>query len=84
MLISDSQSMSMEAAMLGVPSIRFSDFAGRISVLEELEYKYKLTYGISTDHPEKLIEKLTELLNEPDLAGTFQFRRNKMLSDKLM
>ncbi len=38
-LISDSQSMSVEAAMLGVPSIRYSGFVGKISVLEELEYK---------------------------------------------
>ena len=48
LLISDSQSMSVESAMLGVPSIRFSDFAGRISVLEELENVYQLTFGVKT------------------------------------
>ena len=54
LLISDSQSMSMEASMLGVPSIRYSDFAGRIGVLEELEHTYGLTFGIPANNPEKL------------------------------
>lgn len=83
MLISDSQSMTMEAAMFGVPSIRFSDFAGRISVLEELEHGYNLTFGIPTRAPEKLFEKINELLSLPDLEGEFQNRRQKMLADKI-
>jgi uncharacterized protein len=83
MLISDSQSMTMEAAMLGVPSIRFSDFAGRISVLEELQHVYNLTFGIPTKSPELLFEKLNELLALPYLAKEFQNRRQKMLADKI-
>jgi len=82
-LISDSQSMSMEAAMLGVPSLRFSDFAGRISVLEELEHKYGLTYGIPTDNPSKLINKLKEFLSNSNLKDDFVSRRKKMLADKI-
>jgi predicted glycosyltransferase len=83
MLICDSQSMSMEAAMLGIPSIRFSDFAGRISVLEELEHVYHLTYGIKTPEPQQLIEKIKELLSIPYLQDEFQRRRKKMLSEKI-
>jgi len=83
LLISDSQSMSVEAAMLGVPSIRYSDFAGRISVLEELEDKYQLTFGIRTNHPEKLIERVIELLSEKGLHKLFQERRRLMLADKI-
>ena len=83
LLISDSQSMSVEAAMLGTPSIRFSDFKGRISVLEELEEKYQLTFGIKTDAPEKLKEKTAELLRMSDVRATFQQRRQKMLSEKI-
>ena len=82
-LISDSQSMSMEAAMLGIPSIRFSDFAGKISVLEELEHKYQLTFGISSDKPEVLINKLNELISEKALSEKFQVLRKKMLSEKI-
>lgn len=83
MLISDSQSMTMEAAMLGVPSIRFSDLAGRIGVLEELENKYGLTFGIKTSEPERLFQKIHELLGIPDLRQEWQRRREKMLSDKI-
>ena len=83
LLISDSQSMTMEAAMLGVPSIRYSDFSGRIGVLEELEHKYHLTYGIKPGQPERLLYKLDELVNMPDSLGEFQMRRKKMLSDKI-
>ena len=83
MLISDSQSMTMEAAMLGIPSIRFSDFAGRISVLEELEHKYGLTYGIPTNLSERLFDKIDELLTFPDLEMEFQRRREQMLNDKI-
>jgi predicted glycosyltransferase len=83
MLICDSQSMSVEAAMLGVPSIRFSDFSGRISVLEELEHVYALTYGIKTSDEAGMLSKLNFLLNLNDLSMEFQSRRAKMLSDKI-
>jgi predicted glycosyltransferase len=83
MMISDSQSMTMEAAMLGIPSIRFSDFAGRISVLEELEHVYGLTYGILTSSPQKLFHKINELLSLPNLSNEFEKRRSKMLEDKI-
>jgi predicted glycosyltransferase len=83
LLISDSQSMSVEAAMLGVPSLRFSDLTGRISVLEELEHAYGLTYGIKTDNPQKLFDKIKELFATPNLREEFQSRRKRMLSEKI-
>lgn len=83
LLICDSQSMAVESAMLGVPSLRFNDFAGRIGVLEELEHKYGLTYGITTNYPQKLFEKVEELLAMPNLKEEFQRRRQAMLADKI-
>jgi uncharacterized protein len=83
LVISDSQSLSVEAAILGVPSIRFNDFAGKISVLEELEHTYGLTFGISPDDPEKLFLKLKELMDMKDRNAEFQQRRKKMLSEKI-
>ncbi|RJP46164.1 MAG: DUF354 domain-containing protein [Desulfobacteraceae bacterium] len=82
-LISDSQSMTMEAAMLGIPSIRYSDFAGRIGVLEELEHKYQLTFGIKPGNSEKLMKTLENLIAMPDLHEEFQKRRRKMLAEKI-
>ena len=37
LFIADSQSLIVEAAMLGTPPCRFNTFVGRISVLEELQ-----------------------------------------------
>jgi len=82
-LISDSQSMSGEAAMLGVPSIRISSFKGKLSVLEELEHVYNLTFGFSPDNINGIIEKITELLETPDLDEIFQKRRNAMLEKNI-
>lgn len=44
--IGDSQTMSAEAGVLGVPFVRFNDFVGRIGYLRELEDVYELGYGI--------------------------------------
>lgn len=81
--IGDSQSMAVEAAMLGTPSIRFNDFAGKIGVLEELEHKYSLTYGIPSSQPEQLYQKIEELLDSKNLRETFRARRDAMLKDKI-
>lgn len=83
LVISDSQSISVEAALLGVPSIRFNDFAGKISVLEELEHKYHLTFGIPASEEDRLFDKIDELLATSDLRGIFNERRDRMLDDKI-
>lgn len=83
MYIGDSQSMAVEAAMLGTPSIRFNDFAGKIGVLEELESKYQLTVGIPANQPDRLYEVVSDWLSQSDLRSTFQSRRAKMLSEKI-
>lgn len=83
MLICDSQSMAVEAAVLGTPSIRISSFAGRISVLEELEHKYQLTFGIKPGDKTRIFEKLDELIGLPDIDHIFKIRRQKMLADKI-
>lgn len=82
-LICDSQSMSVEAAMLGTPSLRYSSFAGKISVLEELEKKYQLTFGFKIGDVKIFIEKLIEILNFTNLDEEFEKRRIKMINDKI-
>ena len=83
--IGDSQSMAVEASMLGTPAIRYNDFVGakRISVLEELEHKYGLTYAIPSTAPEQLYAKIEELLAMPDLKQEWQSRKQGMLAEKI-
>jgi predicted glycosyltransferase len=82
-LISDSQSMSGEAAMLGVPSVRISSFKGRLSVLEELEHKYGLTYAFNPVEESEIIKKIEVLLEMNDLTEVFKQRREMMLADMI-
>ena len=83
LLISDSQSMSVEASMLGTPSVRFSDFSGRISVLEELENKYHLTFGFKSTEQQEMLDKVLEILSMPEAKEEFRMRCEKMLDEKI-
>jgi hypothetical protein len=83
MYIGDSQTMTAEAAVLGTPAIRFNDFVGELSYLEELEHVFHLTIGIKTNEPEMLIDKTKELLNMPDLKEVWVIRRKYMLDKSI-
>jgi len=83
MLISDSQTMSSEAAMLGTPSLRMNSFVGRISYLEEQEHRYQLTFGFKPEQASQMFSKIDELLKMPNLKEEWQARRMKMLSEKI-
>lgn len=83
LLISDSQSMSVEAAVLGTPSIRISNFSGRISVLEELEHKYKLTYGFRPGQKAQVIQKIQDLCGQENIKKNWTARKQVMLDDKI-
>jgi hypothetical protein len=73
--------MAAEAAVLGTPSIRFNDFVGKLGYLEELEHKYQLTVGISTDNPQALFDKVDELLENETIKKTFEKRKEIMLKN---
>lgn len=84
--IGDSQTMAAEAAVLGVPFIRFNDFVGKIGYLNELENTYRLGYGIRASEAgaeERLCQTLQELLATPDLREEWQQRRERMLTEKI-
>lgn len=83
MIISDSQTMTAEAAVLGIPSVRINGFVGRISYLEELEHKYNLTFGFRPGQEAEMLKKIEQLLSEKDLENIWQKRRQIMLRDKI-
>lgn len=76
----DSQTMTSEAVLLGVPAVRCNDFVGRISVMEEKETVYGMTYGFLSRDIDKAIAKLDELLSMPNLNETWQEKRLHLLS----
>lgn len=84
--IGDSQTMAAEAAVLGVPFVRFNDFVGRIGYLNELEDVYQLGFGIKASEEgaaEKMYKVVEEILSMPNLKEEWETRRQKMLSEKI-
>ncbi len=84
MYIGDSQTVTAEAAMLGVPSLRCNTFVGRISYLSELEDRYGLTRGFTPDQGEELLATVREWLTDiGSLRQEMQRRRMKMLEERV-
>jgi|SRR6185436_8014350 len=83
MYIGDSQTMAAEAAVSGTPSVRFNDFAGQLSYLEELEHTYHLTFGIKTSDKEKFYHKIDELLHMENLKQEWKKRQAIMHSQTI-
>jgi uncharacterized protein len=81
--IGDSQTMAAEAGVLGVPFVRFNDFVGRLSYLNELENKYILGFGHITSDAEGMYKSIQKLLDMENRKEVFQTRRSKMLADKI-
>ncbi|MEQ8910204.1 MAG: hypothetical protein RIC95_13485 [Vicingaceae bacterium] len=79
----DSQTMTAEAAVLGTPALRFNDFVGKLGYLEELEHMYELTYGFKTHQFEQLVNKLQNLMKEPELKKKWKERQTKMLKERI-
>lgn len=79
MYIGDSQTMTSEATILGTPAIRFNDFVGRITVMDEKEHKYGLTYGFKSNQFDEMLLKIEELLKIPTLKEEWLQRRDKMI-----
>jgi len=81
--IGDSQTMSAEAGVLGVPFVRYNDFVGKIGYLNDLETKYNLGFGISTTNPELIIKTLENIVKMDNMKEVFIKRQRIMLSEKI-
>lgn len=85
LFIGDSQSMTGEAAMLGTPALRLSDFVGRIGSLAELERR-RLAFGYTPDQTSLLLSHVDQLLSSvgPGVSSAseeFQQRREQLFAD---
>jgi len=83
LFLSDSQTMSTEAAILGTPSVRHNAFVGQndMSNFIELSEEYNLLYNVDT--PEKAINKSLELIKDHKAKKRWQMKRKKLLKDKI-
>ena len=83
MFLGDSQTMTSEAAILGVPALKCNTFAGRLSVPNELEQKYGLCYAYLPSEFDKLYEHTKRLLETPNTKQQWQQKRDCFLADKI-
>jgi hypothetical protein len=83
MFVGDSQSMTIEAAVLGTPAIRCNTFVGRCSVIKELEQRYKLTYGFLPHDEIRMLDMIEDLLKVKNLKERWSLRRDAMLEEKI-
>jgi uncharacterized protein len=78
MYLGEGATMASECAMLGTPAIYVNSLSA--GTLEEQE---RLGLIYSFRNSEGVIEKVLELLNDPNLTTEHQLRRNKMLEETI-
>ena len=83
MIISDSQTMTIEGTVLGIPSVRINTFIGKSTLIEELEQKYKLAFGILPDNEELILSTIEDIVKNPDTEKVWAARCAALFADKI-
>ena len=85
MFVGDSQTMTSEAAVLGVPALKCNTFAGRLSVPNMLEQKYDLCYAYLPEQFEEMYRHIEQMLarDPEELKSEWQAKRQRMLEDMI-
>jgi len=82
LLATDSQSMTSEAAILGVPTARMSSFVGRLPGLAVIANQYGLAFEYLPHQTEEFLSKAIEIAGSDD-SQQWQQRRAQLLADKV-
>ncbi len=83
MFVGDSQTMTNEAAILGTPAYKCNSFAGKLSVPDELEYKYGLCYSYFPENFDGLMSQLEKDLKNLTLKSEWKEKRAILLAEKI-
>ncbi len=82
-VISDSQTMTAESAVLGTPSIRVNSFIGKIGYLNEIEFKYLLSYGFFPNEIDSALKKINSLISNANSSSEWRKKQKILLKDKI-
>lgn len=82
LLVTDTQTMTTEAAILGTPTVRCNRFVGKSDMgnFIELEEKYGLIFNYR--EPGRSIQKALELVQRLSIKAEWRQKREKLLRDK--
>ena len=85
MFLGDSQTMTSEAAILGVPALKCNTFAGRLSVPNMLEQKYGLCYAYQPTQFDEMYHHIEQLLacKPEELKSEWQTKRQRLLDEMI-
>ncbi|MGX8712343.1 MAG: DUF354 domain-containing protein [bacterium] len=85
MFLGDSQTMTSEAAVLGVPALKCNTFAGRLSVPNMLENKYQLCYAYRPEQFDEMYHHVEQLLarDPKELKNEWQDKRQHLLNEMI-
>ena len=85
MFLGDSQTMTSEAAVLGVPALKCNTFAGRLSVPNMLENKYGLCYAYQPQQFDEMYHHIEQLLakDTEELRNEWHAKQQRMIYDMI-
>ncbi|WP_254270972.1 DUF354 domain-containing protein [Haloarcula marina] len=80
--VGDSQTMAIEAGVLGTPAVRSNSFVGDddLSTFRELE-EWGLVYNIRDEN--EAVEKVKSLVESPETAAEWDYRRERLLEERV-
>ena len=81
MVVADSATVTIEAAVLGTPAAWCSTFVGHLAILGELEHDYGLIAGYRPEDFDGLVARIDEWLMMPNLKDRWQEKRSGMLAE---
>lgn len=79
-VMSDSQSMTAEAALLGVPAVRVNDFVGRLSSLAALERR-GLAFGFRSQEAREAIDLVARIATDEEAQAAFKEGQTRYFED---
>ena len=82
LFISDSQTMSTEAVILGTPAIRVNTFKNLCSIINQIEIDYELIFSFRPNEELSILIILTKLLEDIQFKKDWNYRHKQFLSSK--
>jgi len=83
LLVTDTQTMATEGALLGTPTIRSNKFVGHNDMGNFIELEKRFGLMLNIKDPKKAIQKALELAQQDNLKREWKKKRKKLLEEKI-
>lgn len=83
LLVTDTQTMATEGAILGTPTIRCNTFVGDNDMGNFIEFEQRYNLIFNYNDPDKAIIKAVELIQKQNLKEEWKIKKERLLKDKI-